>query len=257
MIELYGMSSPNVRKVLIALEEIKLPYSTHHVSVFRGEQFSPEMIALNPMAKVPILIDKTGPAGGQSIFESGAILIYLAETYGPAFLPLAGPERYSVLKWLFMQVANMGPALGNNSYFRRDADANAEAAARFRRQSAQVYGALDRRLSDSPFLGGETYSIADMAAWPWARYFRRHGMRDADFPHLIAWTEKIGSRPAVKATHGVMDRFGELDDADRLVATPEEFAMFIGKHISAPSAEEAAAGTPTTDRRTSQPRRRS
>ena len=145
-------------------------------------------------------------------------------------------------------------ALGNNSYFRLAADANAEAAARFRRQSAQVYRAFDYRLSESPFLGGDFYSIADMAAWPWARYFRRHGMNDADCPHLIAWIERVGNRPAIKATDAVMDRFGALDAEDRAAATPEEFAMFAGKHILAPSAEEAAAGTPTTDRRAPQSR---
>ena len=103
-----------------------------------------------------------------------------------------------MLKWLFMQVANMGPALGNNSYFRLTADANAEAAARFRRMASQVYRALDRRLAEAPYLGGEAYSIADMAAWPWSRYFRRHGMQDADCPHLIDWTRRVGERACGK-----------------------------------------------------------
>ncbi len=249
MITLYGMSSPNVRKVLIALEEMSIPFEVRHVSVFRGEQFSPEILALNPMAKVPILIDEDGPAAGEPIFESGAALVYLAETYGAEFLPAAGGQRYSVLKWLFMQAASMGPALGNNSHFRLIADANSYAAARFRRMSAQAYRALDKRLAEVPFLGGESYSIADMAAWPWARYYRRHGMRDDDCPHLIAWADRIGARPAVMATDTNMDHFGELDAQDRAAARPEELAMFTGQHILAPTAEEAAAGIPTTDRR--------
>jgi GSH-dependent disulfide-bond oxidoreductase len=249
MIELLGMSSPNVRKVLIALEEMGLDYATRHVAVFRGKQFDAEFLTLNPMAKVPILFDRDGPASGEPIFESGAILVYLAETYGEQFLPAAGPERYRVLKWLFMQVANMGPALGNNSYFRLAADANAEAAARFRRMAAQVYRALDRRLAEAPYLGGDAYSIADMAAWPWARYFRRHGMRDADCPHLIEWTGRVGSRPAVLASDAPMARFGERDADDQAAATTEEMAMFAGRHIPAPSAEDAAAGTATNARR--------
>ena len=242
------MSSPNVRKVLIALEEMGLVYATWHVSVFRGEQFGPEILALNPMAKVPILIDPEGPGDGQPIFESGAILLYLAESYGGEFLPAAAPERYRVLQWLFMQVASMGPALGNHSHFRLIEPDNAYAAARFRRMSSQAYHALDSRLAEAPYLGGADYSIADMAAWPWARYFHRHGMRDADCPHLAGWISRIGERPAVRAAAEPMDRFGELDARDRAAATPEELAMFTGNHIKAPTAEEAAAGAPATDR---------
>jgi GST-like protein len=249
MISLYGMSSPNVRKVLIALEEMGVAYDTRHVAVFLGNQFAPDILALNPMAKVPILIDPDGPAQGEPIFESGAILLYLAEAYGAAFLPAAGPERYTVLKWLFMQVASMGPALGNHSHFRQSAATDDYAASRFRRMASQAYRALDVRLAEAPYLGGDSYSIADMAVWPWARYFHRHGMRDADCPHLIDWIDRVGERPAVRATDTAMDAFGALDAADQKAATSEEFAMFMGHHIPAPSAEEAALGTPTTQRR--------
>lgn len=249
MIDLYGMSSPNVRKVLIALHEMGLCYRMHHVSVFRGQQFTPPIMAMNPMAKVPILIDVQGPAGDIPIFESGAILVYLAETYGPNFLPSSGASRYSILKWLFMQVANVGPALGNNSHFRLIAADNDYAAARFRRMSAQVYRALDQRLSEAPFLGGDSYSIADMATWPWARYARRHGMKDSDCPHLIDWISRIGERPAVQATGQVIEELGVLDARDRAAATPEELAIFSGHHILAPTAEDAAAAPPKTDKR--------
>jgi len=251
MITLYGMSSPNVRKVLIALEEMGVPYGTRHVSVFRGEQFDADMLALNPTAKVPILVDTAGPAAGMPIFESGAILTYLAENHGPQFLPAAGPDRYAVLTWLFVQVAQMGPALGNNSHFRLIAGDNSYAAARFRRQSAQIYRALDLRLAQVPYLGGEHYSIADMAAYPWARYYRRHGMRDDDCPHLIAWADRVGARPAVRATDPIMAAFGDRDTQDRAGATPGELAMFAGRHIPCPTAEAAKAGVPTTERRTS------
>jgi GSH-dependent disulfide-bond oxidoreductase len=249
MITLFGMSSPNVRKVLIALEEMSLPYAVEHVAVFKGEQFGADMLALNPVAKVPILVDPDGPAVGEPIFESGAILLYLAEHYGPDFLPASGVDRYVVLKWLFMQVATMGPALGNHSHFRLIAGDNAYAAERFRRMAAQVYRALDTRLAQAAYLGGEVYSIADMAAYPWARYFRRHGMRDAECPYLIDWMDRISQRPAVIAAGKIIDREGTRDTADRASATTEQMAMFTGHHIIAPTAEEAAAGMPTTDRR--------
>jgi GSH-dependent disulfide-bond oxidoreductase len=248
MITLYGMSSPNVRKILIALEEMGLTYAVRHVSVFRGEQFGDEILALNPMAKVPILIDHDGPGEGRPIFESGAILVYLAEGYGRRFLPAQGHGRYRVLEWVFMQAASMGPALGNHSHFRQIAGANEYAAGRFRRMASQVYRALDTRLGETSYLGGDGYSIADMAAWPWARYYRRHGMRDEVCPHLIEWAQRIGERPAVKATDGEMARLGELDTQDRLAASALERAMFAGLHISAPSAEDAAVGVPTSDR---------
>jgi len=225
-----------------------LPYGTRHVSVFRGQQFDSEITELNPMAKVPILTDPDGPAGPVPIFESGAILVYLAENYGPEFLPASGPERYRVLEWLFMQVANMGPALGNNSHFRLIADANTYAAERFRRMSAQVYRALNRRLGEAAWLGGDTYSIADMAAYPWARYFRRHGMRDDDCPQLVEWTERVGQRKQVRATDATMQAFGDLDRRDIATATPEETAKFVGSHIPCPTAEAAAAGIPTNER---------
>ena len=252
MITLYGMSSPNVRKVLIALEEMNLTYQIEHVSVFHGQQFDADMLALNATAKVPILVDLAGPAAGMPIFESGAILTYLAECHGPEFLAAAGPERYSALTWLFVQVAQMGPALGNNSHFRLIAAENDYAAGRFRRQSAQVYRALDRRLKVVPYLAGQTYSIADMAAYPWARYYRRHGMRDDDCPHLIEWASRVGVRPAVRTTDAPMAALGERDAQDRANATPEQIAMFAGRHILCPTAAEAAAGIPTTERRKSE-----
>jgi GSH-dependent disulfide-bond oxidoreductase len=246
---LFGMSSPNVRKVVIALHEMALSYALEHVAVFKGQQFDLDVVAINPLAKVPILIDPDGPAAGEPIFESGAILLYLAEHYGPEFLPASGAHRYVVLKWLFLQAASMGPALGNHSHFRTIAEDNSYAAGRFRRMAAQTYRALDARLAQAPYLGGGAYSIADMATYPWARYFRRHGMRDADCPHLIEWMERIGRRSAVLAAGKVIDAEGARDAADRAEATPEQIAMFTGSHVAAPTVEEAAAGTPTSERR--------
>lgn len=241
MIQLYGMSSPNVRKVALALEEMGLKYRPHHVAVFRGRQFDADFLALNPMAKVPVIIDDDGPAGDVPIFESGAILIYLAENYGREFLPGIGPPRYAVLKWLMMQVASAGPALGNHSHFRLQAEQNQYAAKRFRHMAAQVYRAVERRLGEAAWLGGDAYSIADMAMYPWARYLTRHGMDVGEFPALTAWESQISERPAAARADAVIRAFGDQDSADRAVATADERAMLIGLHIDAPSEQAAAS----------------
>lgn len=248
MIELYGMSSPNVRKVAIALEELELAYLPRHIAVFRGAQFNDDFVALNPMAKVPVIVDREGPAGNEPIFESGAILIYLAETHGPRFLPAKGPARYAVLKWLMMQVANVGPALGNHNHFRHQADRNDYAARRFRHMAAQVYRAVERRLGEAQWLGGESYSIADMAMWPWARYLRRHGMDPAEFPRLLEWEARIGERRAIHRADKVIRAFGDQDIIDRKAQTPEDRERFIGLHIPAPDAQVAAQYRTSTER---------
>jgi GSH-dependent disulfide-bond oxidoreductase len=200
------------------------------------------------MAKVPVLRDPEGPAGGEPIFESGAILIYLAECYGAAFLPPEGSARWAVLKWLILQVANVGPMLGNHSHFRRIADDNAYAAARFRRQSAQVYRALEARLGEAEWLGGEAYSIADMATYPWARYRRRHGMDEREFPRLAAWEARIAARPAVIRADAAIERFAAIDREDRRRATSDERERFLGLHIAAPDAAAAAHGSKPENR---------
>lgn len=249
MITLYGMSSPNVRKVLIALEEIGLTYRTERVAVFRGAQFDEAFLALNPMGKVPVLLDPDGPAGDVPIFESGAILLYLAETYAPQFLPAAGPARWEVMKWLMLQVANVGPALGQHSHFRLQADESPYAARRFRHMAAQVYRALERRLGESEWLGGEAYSIADMATYPWSRYLKRHGMDLAEFPRLEAWKARVAARPAVERAAQAILAWGDADHADRTSATPEERERFAGLHIPAPSAQAAATYRGQNERR--------
>jgi GSH-dependent disulfide-bond oxidoreductase len=242
---LYGMSSPNVRKVVIALEEIGLRYRTRHVAVFRGRQFDEEFLSLNPMAKVPVITDPDGPAGGVPIFESGAILIYLAESYAPQFLPAEGAGRWEALKWLMLQVAQIGPAFGQHGHYRLLPDSEMPgieyAAGRARRAVAQLFGALERRLGEAPWLGGAAYSVADMATFPWAVRLRRYGM-DADrFPHLMDWRARIEARPAVARAHAAMQPWADQDTADRAAATREESERFLGLHIDAPSAQAAAA----------------
>ena len=239
MIELYGMSSPNVRKVLIALEEIGLPYSMQHVAVFRGQQFEESFLALNPMAKVPVIRDPDGPAGEVPIFESGAILIYLAESYAPQFYPPQGPARWEVLKWLMLQMAQIGPVFGQHSHYRL-IDGIEYAAGRARRAMAQLFRALERRLAEAPWLGGEAYSIADMATYPWAVRLRRFGMDAAEFPHVLDWRARMEARPAIERAWRAIQPWHDQDIVDRAEATPEESARFQGLHIPAPSAQAAA-----------------
>jgi GST-like protein len=234
------MSSPNVRKVVIALEEMGLSYRTHHVSVFRARNFEPEFLALNPFGKVPVLVDAGGPAGGCPIFESGAILLYLADTYGDAFLPSCGPGRWEVIKWLFAQVANIGPIFGQHSHFRRRGDVEPYAAHRFRQTAAELYRILDRRLQQQPYLAGEAYSIADMATYPWATYLNRHGLDADECPALSAWTATIAARPAVEKSAQNMRPMGRQDLADRRAATSEETDRFLWRHFSSPTAARAA-----------------
>ncbi len=236
---LYGMSSPNVRKVVIALEEIGLTYTAQHVAVFRARQFDADFLALNPMAKVPVIVDPAGPAGAVPIFESGAILIYLAETHAPRFYPAAGPARWEVLKWLMLQMSQVGPVFGQHGHYRLMPGID-YAADRARRATAQIFQALEMRLGEAPWLGGEAYSIADMATYPWARRLRRYGLDAAEFPQLQAWRARIEARPATERAQRVMAAWAAQDSADRAAATPEENERFQGLHIRAPSAQAAS-----------------
>ena len=199
MITLYGMGSPNVVKIVIALEEIGQPYALRHVDVMRGEGQHAEFLALNPLGKVPVMVDGNAAGDVGPIFESGAILIYLAETYAPALLPSSGGERWEVLKWLIAQVAYAGPMLGQMNHFQLVAsEANSYGGRRYRDMARAVYRDFDARLAQAPWLGGSSFSIADIAMYPWAGYLSRHGFSPDDHPHLLAWRDRIDARPSVK-----------------------------------------------------------
>lgn len=201
MIRLFGGGSPNAMKIVLMLEELALPYTLIRVKALRGEQFSPEFLKLNPIAKYPVIVDEEGAGPDQPIFESGAILIYLAETYGQQFLARSGEERWETLKWLIAQVAWVGPMLGQHNHFLlHETERGSYASARYRQQAERVYHVLDDRLKDRPFLAGDRYTIADIATYAWGGYVARHGFKLTDYPSLARWSAQIAQRPAAQRT---------------------------------------------------------
>jgi len=210
MIELYAMGSPNVVKVYIALEEMGLPYKVHPVDVFNEAQFSAEFLKLNPNAKVPVIVDSEGPGGkSYTLFESGAILQYLADKTGK-FLAKDGAARYDTLQWMMVQMTTIGPMWGQYVHFMRFApqgDGNKYAHDRYRTQVMKTLDVVEGRLGVSPYLGGAEYSIADIATFPWLRVT---GMLigkevEAKYPKIAAWVAGIAARPAVVKALAAVD----------------------------------------------------
>ncbi|MDE0033235.1 MAG: glutathione S-transferase N-terminal domain-containing protein [Deltaproteobacteria bacterium] len=197
MIELYTSATPNGQKIHIMLEETGLPYRLHWVDLRKGEQFDPEFLKISPNNKIPVILDRDGPGGEPfSVFESGAILIYLAEKTGK-FLPAEPRARTRVLEWLMFQVGSVGPMLGQAHHFRAYAREKIPyAIERYTNEGARIYRVLDKRLSEQEYVAGD-YSIADMAVFPWIRLHERQGQDMADHPHLSRWFDAIAARPAV------------------------------------------------------------
>ncbi len=198
MIELFFFPSPNGLKAAIALEECALEYRITRVNILRGEQFAPPFLAISPNNKIPALIDHDSAPGPLALFESGAILLYLAEKTG-RFLPHALHARYEVLQWVFWQVAGLGPMAGQAHHFRAFASEHVPyGIKRYTDEVNRLYGVLDRRLQDREYIAGD-YSIADMAVWPWIGPHRRQGQDLAQFPNIARWYDSVGRRPAVRA----------------------------------------------------------
>ena len=199
MIEVYSWATPNGHKVHIMLEECGLPYRVTAVDIGAGDQFKPEFLAISPNNKIPAIIDSEGPEGGPiSLFESGAILVYLAAKTG-RFLPEGTAARYEVLQWLMFQMAGVGPMLGQAHHFRIYAPEKLEYAInRYTNEARRLYGVMDKRLARSKYIGGPDYSIADIAVFPWLRSWKNQGIDWADFPHLKGWFDEIAARPAVQ-----------------------------------------------------------
>jgi len=199
MIEVYSWATPNGHKVHIMLEECGLPYRVIPVDIGAGDQFKPEFLAISPNNKIPAIIDPDGPEGRPySLFESGAILLYLAGKTG-RFLPESVTGKYDALQWLMFQMGGVGPMLGQTHHFRIYAPEKLEYAInRYTNEAKRLYAVMDKRLGKSKYIAGPEYSIADIAIYPWLRSWKNQGIDWADYPQLKGWFDEIGARPAVK-----------------------------------------------------------
>lgn len=199
MIALHSWPTPNGHKIHIMLEECGLPYTAHPVDIGKGDQFKPEFLAISPNNKIPAITDPDGPDGQPiSLFESGAILLYLANKTGQ-FLPQAERPKYEVLQWLMFQMGGVGPMLGQTHHFRIYAPEKIEYAVnRYTNETKRLYGVMDKQLQKNAYIAGADYSIADIAIYPWLRSWQNQGIDWADHPTLKQWFDKIGERPAVQ-----------------------------------------------------------
>ncbi len=200
MIDLYTWGTPNGRKISIMLEELDLPYTVHLVDIGADEQFAPEFLAISPNNKIPAIVDPDGPDGAPiSVFESGAILVYLAEKTGSDLWPTEPRQRMVTLQWLMFQMGNLGPFLGQANHFLKFAREEVPyAMERYRTEAHRLYGVMDRRLTDVDYLAGDSYSIADIAAYPWVMRYTWHDIdMESACPRVWDWLQRIGARPAV------------------------------------------------------------
>jgi GST-like protein len=211
MIELHYWPTPNGWKISIALEEMELPYEVHPVNIGRGDQFAPKFLAISPNGRMPAIVDRA-PTEGEapiSVFETGAILIYLAEKCG-RFLPADPRGRADVLQWLMWQMGGLGPMLGQNGHFKLYAPERIPyAIARYSHEAERLYGVLDRQLADREFIC-DAYSIADMACWPWVITYRSQGIDlDGKFPNVRRWYDRLKQRPGLRRGYEVGRELGK------------------------------------------------
>jgi len=203
VIDVYSWPTPNGHKVHIMLEEcgykLGRDWLAHPVHIGQGEQFTPEFLTISPNNKIPALVDPVGPDGKPiSVFESGAILLYLAAKTGQ-YLPKSDRAKFEVLQWLMFQMGGVGPMLGQNHHFRIYAPEKIPYAIdRYTNEAKRLYGVMDKQLALGKYIAGNSYSIADMAIYPWLRNWKNQGIDWADFPRLKDWFDQIGERPAVK-----------------------------------------------------------
>ena len=206
MIDLYTWTTPNGRKVSIALEELGLPYTAHPIDIGKDEQFKPDFLKISPNNRIPAIIDRDN---NMSLFESGAILIYLGDKTGK-LLPKDGEARYRVIEWLMWQMGGIGPMIGQAHHFLRQNPGKAPyAEERYHKEALRLYGVLDRRLEGRDFMAGD-YSIADIATWPWISRFEWHKVDLNQFPNVKRWYVSIAKRPAVQKGYQVPKDTGPI-----------------------------------------------
>jgi GST-like protein len=199
MIDVYSTATPNGHKVHIMLEECGLPYRVHHINIGEGDQFKPEFLAISPNNKIPAIVDADGPDGKpMSLFESGAILVYLASKVGK-FLGNTDREKFTTLQWLMFQMGGVGPMLGQAHHFRIYAPEQIEYAVnRYTNEARRLYSVIDKQVAKEGYLAGDEYTIADIATFPWLRSWKNQGIDWDDYPNAKRWFDEISERPAVK-----------------------------------------------------------
>jgi len=224
MIEVYSWATPNGHKVHIMLEECGLPYRAIPVDIGRGDQFQSDFLNISPNNKIPAIVDPDGPDGQpMSLFESGAILLYLAGKTG-RFLPASTRGKYEVLQWLMFQMGSVGPMLGQAHHFRIYAPEKLPyAIERYTNEARRLYGVMNRQLARSTYIAGPEYSIADIAIFPWLRSWKNQGIDWNDHPHLKGWFDEIAGRPAV------MRGVEVLADLRKPVTDDKARAMLFGQ----------------------------
>lgn len=221
MIDVYSWPTPNGHKVHIMMEECGLPYQAHAIHIGRGDQFQPDFLKISPNNKIPAIVDSEGPDGGPiALFESGAILLYLAAKVG-RFLPQDVRQRYDVLQWLMFQMGGVGPMLGQAHHFRIYAPEKIPYAVdRYTNEARRLYGVMNEQIRRTgAYIAGPDYSIADIAIYPWLRSWQNQGIDWADFPQLKDWFDRVGARPAVRRGEQVLadQRSGIRTDAEKEV----------------------------------------
>jgi GST-like protein len=221
MIQLYFWATPNAYKVSILLEELGLPYEVIPIHIGKGNQFEDGFLKISPNNKIPAIIDEDGPDGEPfPVFESGAILIYLANKVNSALLPTEAKKYHLVMQWLMFQMGSMGPMLGQAHHFRKYAPETLPYAIdRYTKEATRLYGVMDKRLSEVQYFAGDTYSIADIAIYPWLRAYKLQGQNLSDWPNIQRWYSMVRERPQVQRGLGVLsekvDKSGEKPKDDR------------------------------------------
>jgi GST-like protein len=241
MIDLYYWTTPNGHKVTMFLEETGLKYNVIPINIGKGEQFKADFLKVSPNNRIPALVDHEPKGGGApiSVFESGAMLVYLAEKTGK-FLPASGPARYDALQWLFWQMGGLGPMSGQNNHFKNYAvDKLQYAVDRYVNEVNRLYGVLDKRLAGRDFVAGE-YSIADMASYPWIVPWERQGQNIEDFPNVKSWLERIKARPATERAYALVK---EVNPNAGGIRTEEERRILFGQTAASIAAAAAKAGS--------------
>jgi GST-like protein len=227
MIDFYTLTSPNVQKIFIMLEELGLPYNIKPVDVWAGQQYDPAFLELNPNAKIPVIVDHDGPGGRPyTVFESGAILLYLADKTGK-FLPTETRKRYDVMQWLMIQLTGVGPMFGQLTHFKLfgPKDGGDYALKRYQTEVLRLYDVMEQRLGETAYLGGDGYTIADIATFPWTRGHQMQGLKLETKPNLSRWFKAISERPAVKAA---IEKVGAIK-SNRETASEDDKDRFFNR----------------------------